>query len=195
MVKFVESVTKNIGADGVIITASAKTDDIISQAARMCRKRGRIILVGVIGLNISRAEFYEKELSFQVSCSYGPGRYDEDYEQRGNDYPLPFVRWTEKRNFEAILASIASGKLLVKEMITEVVTIEDYQNIYSEIGSKKSIASILKYNSKENLHPVTTIKLDSRSFKESKGVIGIIGAGNFTKMTMLPALKGSGAAI
>ena len=150
--------------------------------------------MGVIGLNISRTEFYEKELSFQVSCSYGPGRYDEEYEQRGNDYPLPFVRWTEKRNFEAILASIASGKLLVKEMITEVVTIEDYQDIYGEIGLKKSIASILKYNSKENLHPVTTIKLDSRSFKESKGVIGIIGAGNFTKMTMLPALKGSGAA-
>lgn len=96
VVKFVESITGNTGADGVIITASAKTDDIISQAAKMSRKRGRIILVGVIGLNISRADFYEKELSFQVSCSYGPGRYDEEYEQRGIDYPLPYVRWTEK---------------------------------------------------------------------------------------------------
>jgi predicted dehydrogenase len=193
VVKFAESVTKNIGADGVIITASAKTDEIISQAARMCRKRGRIVLVGVIGLNISRAEFYEKELTFQVSCSYGPGRYDDDYEQKGNDYPLPFVRWTEKRNFEAILSSIASGKLLVKDMITEVVAIEDFQNIYGEIGSKKSIASILKYNSDINLNPAKTISLASQNFTGSKGVIGIIGAGNFTKMTMLPALKGTGA--
>ncbi len=153
VVKFVKSITGNIGADGVIITASAKTDDIISQAAKMSRKRGRIILVGVIGLNISRAEFYEKELSFQVSCSYGPGRYDEDYEQRGNDYPLPYVRWTEKRNFEAVLHAIASGKLHVKDLITEVVAIDDYQNIYGEIGTKKSIASILKYNTDENVNP------------------------------------------
>lgn len=193
VVKFVESETGNIGADGIIITASAKTDDIISQAARMSRKRGRIILVGVIGLHISRAEFYEKELSFQVSCSYGPGRYDENYEQRGNDYPLPYVRWTEKRNFEAILRAIASGKLLVKEMITEVVDLNNYQNIYGEIGKKKSIASILKYNSVENLKPSNTIELKSANFTGSKGVIGIIGAGNFTKMTMLPALKVSNA--
>ena len=193
VVKFVESHTGNTGADGVVITASAKTDDIISQAARMSRKRGRIILVGVIGLNLSRAEFYQKELSFQVSCSYGPGRYDEDYEQRGNDYPLPYVRWTEKRNFEAILQSIAAGKLLVKEMITEVVGIEDYQDIYGEISSKKSIASILKYNTGNNQVPAATVVLKSVNFNGSKGVIGIIGAGNFTKMTMLPALKGSEA--
>ena len=193
IVKWVQSITGNIGADGVIITASAKTDDIISQAAQMSRKRGRIILVGVIGLNISRAEFYEKELSFQVSCSYGPGRYDEDYEQRGNDYPLPFVRWTEKRNFEAILHSIASGKLLVKDMITEVVDLNNYQTIYGEIGTKKSIASILKYETSNNTNPANTIELKKVNFKGSKGIIGIIGAGNFTKMTMLPALKDSGA--
>jgi len=193
VVKFVESVTKNIGADGVLITASAKTDEIISQAAKMSRKRGRIVLIGVIGLNISRAEFYEKELSFQVSCSYGPGRYDENYEQRGNDYPLPFVRWTEKRNFEAILHAIALGKLFVKEMITEVVDLENYQTIYGEIGTKKSIASILKYSSDEIIKPTNTIELKAVNFSGSKGVIGIIGAGNFAKMTMLPALKESGA--
>jgi predicted dehydrogenase len=193
VVNSVLSLTNNTGADGVIITASAKTDEIISQAARMSRKQGRIILVGVTGLDLKRAEFYEKELSFQVSCSYGPGRYDEDYEQRGNDYPLPYVRWTEKRNFEAILHSIASGKLLVKGMITEVVDIGEYQNIYGEIGKRKSIASILKYNTEENLNPSNTIELKSVSFSCSRGVIGIIGAGNFTKMTMLPALKGIGA--
>ena len=192
VVKFVKSETEN-GADGVIITASAKTDEIVSQAARMSRKRGRIILVGVIGLHLSRAEFYEKELTFQVSCSYGPGRYDDDYEQRGNDYPLPFVRWTEQRNFEAVLQAIASGRLSVKEMITEVVDLENYLDIYGEIGSKKSIASILKYSANESKKPQTTLQLKTTSSTGSKGVIGIIGAGNFTKMTMLPALKGSGA--
>lgn len=193
VVKEVLDLTDGVGADGVIITASAKTDEIISQAAKMSRKRGRIILVGVIGLNLSRAEFYEKELSFQVSCSYGPGRYDEDYETRGNDYPLPFVRWTEKRNFEAVLQAISSGKLLVNEMVTEVIPLDDYLKIYGEIGESKSIASLLKYNEETITAPAHTIQLKEASYKGQKGVIGIIGSGNFTKMTMLPALKGSGA--
>jgi predicted dehydrogenase/threonine dehydrogenase-like Zn-dependent dehydrogenase len=192
VVKFVEEKTNGVGVDGVIITASTKTDEIISQAAKMSRKRGRIILVGVIGLNLSRADFYEKELSFQVSCSYGPGRYDENYENRGNDYPLPFVRWTEKRNFEAVLSAIGSGKIQVEEMITEVIPLNDYLKIYGEIGSSKSIASILKYEETEGT-PKTTIQLKEFSYTGQKGVISIIGAGNFTKMTMLPALKGSGA--
>jgi predicted dehydrogenase/threonine dehydrogenase-like Zn-dependent dehydrogenase len=192
VVKFVEENTNGIGADGVIITASAKTDEIISQAAKMSRKRGRIILVGVIGLSLSRAEFYEKELTFQVSCSYGPGRYDENYENRGIDYPLAFVRWTEKRNFEAILHSISSGKLKVTEMITEVIPLDNYLEIYGEIGSSKSIASILKYN-ETDLVPQNTIQLKEANYTGQKGVIGIIGSGNFTKMTMLPSLKGSGA--
>ncbi len=186
-VKYVNTNTNNIGADGVVITASAKTDEIISQAARMCRKRGRIILVGVIGLHLQRAEFYEKELSFQVSCSYGPGRYDENYEQRGIDYPLAFVRWTEKRNFETILQAISNKKLKVEELITEKVRLEDYQKIYAQIGSSKSIASILVYD--ENSAPATKVKVGSKPFSSSKGIIGIIGAGNFTKMTMLPLLS------
>jgi predicted dehydrogenase/threonine dehydrogenase-like Zn-dependent dehydrogenase len=192
IVKFVENYTNGIGADGVVITASSKNNEIISQAARMSRKRGRIILVGVIGLELSRAEFYEKELTFQVSCSYGPGRYDEEYEQRGTDYPLPFVRWTEKRNFETILQSISSGRISVKEMITEIVELDDFLKIYGEIGKSKSIASILKYNEITNLSPSNTIQLASPNFYQSKGIIGVIGSGNFTKMTMLPALKNSG---
>lgn len=194
-VKAVFESTNSIGADGVIITASAKTNDIISQAAQMSRKRGRIILVGVTGLNISRAEFYEKELTFQVSCSYGPGRYDENYEQKGMDYPFSFVRWTENRNFETILLAISKGQLKVKELISEVVSLENFQQIYSDIGHTKSIASILAYSKRatpDNAN-ANTVVLGNHSFNGSKGVIGIIGAGNFTKMTMLPALKGSGA--
>jgi predicted dehydrogenase/threonine dehydrogenase-like Zn-dependent dehydrogenase len=186
-VKFVEGLTGGIGADGVIITASAKSDEIISQAALMSRKRGRIILVGVIGLNLSRAEFYEKELSFQVSCSYGPGRYDDDYEQKGADYPLPFVRWTENRNFQTILQLIESGLLDVKPFITEVVPLEEYQTIYGDMGKGSSIASLLAYPEKASTQ--STVRYQSVSFAGQKGVIGIIGAGNFTKMTLLPALK------
>ena len=192
-VKFVNNETNNVGADAVLITASAKSNDIISQAAHMSRRRGRIVLVGVIGLDISRADFYEKELSFQVSCSYGPGRYDDDYEFKGIDYPLPYVRWTEKRNFETILQLISSGKLVVKELITEVIALEDFNTIYSDIGNSKSIASIFKY--KESNTPKYSIVVNEKEPIFTKGGIGIVGAGNFTKMTMLPALKNTKANI
>lgn len=186
-VKVVMDLTNGIGVDGVIITASAKTNDVISQAAQMSRKRGRIILVGVIGLNISRAEFYEKELTFQVSCSYGPGRYDDNYEQKGQDYPLPFVRWTEKRNFETILSAIASQKLNVEPLITEIIELKDYEKIYGDIGTSKSIASLISYP--KETKPSPTVTVTNNDFKASKGVFGIVGAGNFTKMTMLPNMK------
>lgn len=192
-IKFVLDKTNNVGADAVLITASAKTNDIISQAAQMSRKRGRITLVGVIGLDISRAEFYEKELRFQVSCSYGPGRYDDAYEMKGIDYPLPFVRWTEKRNFETVLQLISSGKLQVKNLISEVVPLEDFEKIYGDIGNSKSIASLIKYSEDTKLE--NTIVVNKKELQASRGVIGIIGAGNFTKMTLLPALKGTGAQI
>ncbi len=192
-VKFVQNRTNSIGADAVIITASAKSNDIVSDAANMSRKRGRIILVGVIGLNLSRAEFYEKELSFQVSCSYGPGRYDDNYEQKGIDYPLAFVRWTEKRNFETVLNAIATGRLKVKNLITETIEIENYLEIYGNIGNSKSIASILKYS--EDNKPEHSIVVATKEISQSKGKIAIIGAGNFSKMTMLPALKNTNADI
>jgi predicted dehydrogenase/threonine dehydrogenase-like Zn-dependent dehydrogenase len=188
-VSIVHSLTDQNGADGVIITASSKSEEVIGQAAKMSRKRGRIILVGVIGLNINRADFYEKELSFQVSCSYGPGRYDSNYEEKGIDYPLPFVRWTEKRNFEAILQAMNSKQLNVQSLITEVVALDDFQKIYGAMTSgSKSIASILKYSNKVNV-AATTVTLNSNNFSNQKGVIGIVGSGNFTNATLMPALK------
>lgn len=193
-VKFVLSETNGIGADGVIITASNKSNEIISQAANMSRKRGRIVLVGVIGLDISRADFYEKELSFQVSCSYGPGRYDEAYEQKGEDYPLPYVRWTEKRNFEAVLQAISSGRINVEALITERILLEEYGKIYDNMSGSKSIASILVYPEKQN-EPNRNIIVNSNNFTGQKGVIGIIGAGNFTSAMILPSLKKAGANI
>ncbi|MBL0701392.1 MAG: bi-domain-containing oxidoreductase [Desulfosarcina sp.] len=186
-VRFVEEQTRGIGADAVLITASAKGNEIISQSARMSRKRGRIVLIGVVGLDISRAEFYEKELSFQVSCSYGPGRYDDNYELKGQDYPVAFVRWTEKRNFEAILSAIESGQLDVESLITEQVPLSEYGRIYENISGSSSIASLLVYEGNVDASPVITVT--ERSFTKGEGVIAIVGAGNFTSATLIPALK------
>lgn len=188
-VNFVQNMTGGVGADGVIVTASAKNNDIISQAARMSRQRGKIVLIGMVGLNLGRAEFYEKELTFQVSCSYGPGRYDDAYEQKGQDYPLAFVRWTENRNFQTILQLLAAGLLDVTPFITEVVPLAEYNKIYGEIGSSRAIASLLEYP--EEIDLKATIQHQTTSFVGRTGVVGIIGAGNFTKMTLLPALKGT----
>lgn len=186
-VKFVESYTNGVGADGVIITASNKSNEIISQSANMCRKRGRIILIGVIGLDISRADFYEKEITFQVSCSYGAGRNDEEYEQKGHDYPIGYVRWTEKRNFEAVLNAISKKTIDVSSLITDRVPLDDYQSIYFDMSNSKSIASILEYTPSEELK--NNIEIHRKSFQKKKGVVGIIGAGNFTGATILPNLK------
>ena len=192
-VKYVAEVTNNVGADGVIITASAKTDDIMHQACEMSRKRGRIILVGVVGLNLRRDDFYKKELTFQVSCSYGAGRYDEDYENKGHDYPLPYVRWTEKRNFETILHAISMGGFDVKSLITEEVELQDYLDIYGDMRKRGSIASILKFPEESKIERV--IPIEGYTFKPGNGKIGIIGAGNYTSSTVIPALKAAKANI
>lgn len=193
-VSLVEEITNGVGADGVLITASTKSNEVISQAAQMSRKRGRIVLVGVIGLDIQRSDFYEKELSFQVSCSYGPGRYDDNYEQKGQDYPLAYVRWTEKRNFEAILQALSNQRLEVKSLITEIVTLDNFNEIYGDMSNSKSIASILKYTGNVEVKQ-KNVSINSKTFSNGKGVIGIIGAGNFTKAMIAPVLSKLGAEI
>lgn len=180
--------TRGIGVDGVIITASTQSNEVISQAAQMSRKKGRIVLVGVVGLDIKRSDFFEKELSFQVSCSYGPGRYDENYEQKGIDYPLPYVRWTENRNFEAVLDGLSRRVIEVKPLITETIELEKFESIYGQIGATRSIASLLTYPSETQPH-LHKIKVASSEFQESRPVFGVIGAGNFTKMTIVPTMR------
>ena len=186
-VKFVQSLTDSNGADAVIITASSKDNSIIAQAANMSRKRGRIVLIGAVGLNISRADFYEKELSFQVSCSYGPGRYDPSYEQKGNDYPIGYVRWTEKRNFEAVLNALATGQLNVKPLITERIPVNDYQKVYGNMSDPNLVAGILTYDSTAAAD--RKIVYTQGTFAGKKGVLGVVGAGNFTGAMVLPLLK------
>jgi predicted dehydrogenase/threonine dehydrogenase-like Zn-dependent dehydrogenase len=195
--KFVQQYTDQIGADCVIITASNPSDEIIHQAAEMSRTRGRIVLVGVVGLNLRRDDFYQKELTFQVSCSYGPGRYDENYEQKGQDYPIGFVRWTEKRNFQAVLNALANKQLDVLPLITEKVELDDYQQIYGNLRSKDSIASIITYS--VNTDASKSISMQ-KSNKDAKFVddtysVGIIGAGNFASATLVPGLLKTNASI
>ena len=194
-ITLIESLTNGIGADGVLITASTKSNDVIAQAAGMCRKKGRIVLVGVVGLDINRSDFFKKELSFQVSCSYGPGRYDESYEEKGHDYPIGYVRWTEKRNFEAVLSALEKGQLSVAPLITEVVPINDFNQVYGNMSSSKSIASILKYDDVLEKQFFNTVKLLEKNFSKQNGVVGIIGAGNFTGSTILPSLNKINASV
>ena len=134
------------GVDGVIITASTAASDPVTQAARMSRQRGRIVLVGVTGLTLNRADFYEKELSFQVSCSYGPGRYDPRYEEGGQDYPFGLVRWTEQRNFTAVLELLATGRLDVKPLISHRFAFDQAPAAYDLLTTDKgALGIVLEY--------------------------------------------------
>ena len=186
-VKYVEEITGGVGAYGVLITASAKGDEVIHQACLMSRKRGRVVLVGVIGLNMRRDDFYKKELSFQVSCSYGAGRYDDEYENKGHDYPLAYVRWTEKRNFETILGAISSKILDVQPLITEEVDLANYAEIYGDMRKHGSIASILKFPVDSTIERV--VPVGENRVMVGSGKLGIIGAGNFASATIIPALQ------
>jgi predicted dehydrogenase/threonine dehydrogenase-like Zn-dependent dehydrogenase len=190
-VKLVEEITDGLGADAVLLTVSTKSNEVVSSAAKMSRKKGRIILVGVTGLELDRNDFYKKELSFQVSCSYGPGRYDPLYEDKGIDYPAAYVRWTEKRNFDAILHALSSGRVRVEKLITEKFPIEKYSEIYNSLGSG-SIASLLTYGNTDDSSVMSRTIIHHASPKSGRANCGFIGAGNFTKMTMLPAMNGLG---
>lgn len=183
------------GVDGVIITASTTSSDLVTQAARMSRKRGRIVLVGVTGLELSRADFYEKELTFQVSCSYGPGRYDPSYEEKGQDYPLGFVRWTEQRNFEAVLDMLASGQLDVKPLITHRFAFEDAPKAYEALtADKPGLGMLLQYTSPTQQRMVRLVTLKpGTTFAVQRPVMGFIGAGNYASRMLIPAFKAAGA--
>jgi len=179
------------GVDGVLITASAKTNAIVKQSAQMCRRRGRIVLVGVVGLELTRSDFYQKELTFQVSCSYGPGRYDPQYEERGHDYPRGFVRWTEQRNFEAILGLLRSGALDPSSLITERIEQARADEAYHKLThDARLLGIILTYPDQEVTRDTVVRIADTARTSQAAGNVtaGVIGAGNFARMTGLPAL-------
>jgi predicted dehydrogenase/threonine dehydrogenase-like Zn-dependent dehydrogenase len=187
--------SRGIGVDGVIVTASTASSDPITQAARMSRKRGRIILVGVTGLELNRADFYEKELTFQVSCSYGPGRYDAAYEQDGTDYPVGFVRWTQQRNFEAVLDMLASGALDVAPLISHRFAFERAPEAYEMLrDDKAALGILLQYDHAITSRHVRHIALvPAVQVATGKASVGFVGAGNYASRMLIPAFQKAGA--
>jgi predicted dehydrogenase/threonine dehydrogenase-like Zn-dependent dehydrogenase len=190
------SFSAGCGVDGVIIAASTPSDEPVHQAALMCRKRGRIVLVGVTGLKLSRADFYEKELSFQVSCSYGPGRYDPRYESGNCDYPLGFVRWTARRNFEAVLEMIALGNLKVGPLVSSRFTLDQANQAYSALASGSSLGILIEYPNADGAaaqslrrHTIATGVLPRLAPHPAEPIAAVIGAGNFAARSLLPALR------
>lgn len=189
------------GVDAVLLTASSRSSEPVSQAAAMCRKRGRIVLVGVTGLELSRADFYEKELSFQVSCSYGPGRYDPAYEEAGQDYPVGFVRWTEQRNFEAALDLMASGALDVKPLISHRFGIDRAPEAYDLLAAgEPSLGILLQYPVGQESGdgasvPARTVRLLDGQVTPGAGVVGFVGAGNYGGRVLISAFRDAGATL
>ncbi len=182
------------GVDGVIITASTKNNEPIHQAAQMCRQRGRIILVGVTGLELSRADFYKKELSFQVSCSYGPGRYDTQYEELGQDYPLGFVRWTEQRNFEAFLDILTHDAINLQPLLTHRFDFSEAELAYALFQDPTlKLGILLNYPQTVDIENQTLRLREPATSPSSAESIAVIGAGNYASRVLIPAFKAAGA--
>ena len=190
--------SRGAGVDGVVITASTKSSDPVVQAARMSRQRGRIVLVGVTGLELNRSDFYEKEIRFQVSCSYGPGRYDPAYEEGGIDYPLGFVRWTEQRNFEAVLDLMASGAIDTARLITHRLPFTEAPEAYRVvIEDRSALGIVLNYDHPVEPRHINQVALTPKNSIRASGsaVLGMIGAGNYASRMLIPALREAGASL
>ena len=193
-----QAFSRGRGVDAVVITASTKSSEPVHQAALMCRKRGRIVLVGVTGLELSRADFYEKELTFQVSCSYGPGRYDPVYEEQGVDYPVGFVRWTEQRNLEAVLDMMSSGALDVAPLVSHRFAVEQAAAAYDLVSGKEpSLGILLSYGDGAAAQPLPdrTVRTSPAEAQRKPGSarLGFVGAGNYAGAVLIPAFKAAGA--
>jgi polar amino acid transport system substrate-binding protein len=188
------------GADAVIITASTKSNAPIELAAELCRERGRVVAVGLVGLNVPRKPFYDKELDLRLSRSYGPGRYDPAYEEQGHDYPIGYVRWTENRNMQAFLDLLAQGKLQVQPLISHRFSIEAATEAYELITGEQAgtaLGVILSYpEPTPQIQAAKVVRLDQgtangqlRSSAKGASVrVGLIGSGAFAQGTLLPAL-------
>lgn len=185
----IKMVTGGIGADGAIITASGSSAEPLSQAFRACRKKARVVMVGDLPLAIDRAEIYEKEIDFLISTSYGPGRYDENFEEHGLDYPLPYVRWTETRNMDAYLALIEQKKIALEPLLRERFPVDQAPAAFARIAEAGLMTVVLEYPA-SNSAPVRTVSIGTPALTRAGRLgLGIIGAGSFTKAMHAPILK------
>ncbi len=182
--------TRGAGVDSVLITASTSSNQPIDLACEAVRSKGRIVLVGVVGLEIPRRPMYFKEAEFVVSCSYGPGRYDANYEDRGIDYPIGYVRWTEQRNIQAVLDLIGQGRLPVDHLISHRFDIANAEGAYDIIakGSEPYLGVILNYPSSDSGPGKHYIKHKSKVVSRDRIGLSVLGAGNFAQVTMFPKL-------
>ena len=187
-VKAAEVFSEGRGVDGVLVCTATRNDEVMRQAAQMCRKRGRIVLTGTAGLRLRRNDFYTRELSFQVSCSYGPGRHDPAYEERGEDYPVGYARWTVQRNFETVLDLIREGRIDTEPLITHRIPFAEIPNMYERMLSHDELGIVLVYerDSQEKQTAVIEHRLPRAS---STPVCGVIGPGKFACLHILPALR------
>ena len=190
----VHRLTQGIGADGVIITAATSSNALVAEAFKMSRKKGRVVLVGDVGLALNRGDFYQKEVDFLISCSYGPGRYDGHYEEQGLDYPIGYVRWTENRNMAEYLRLIANGKINVNALISETVTIEKAPQAYAALNNPESnpkpLLILLHYPNgvQPKLMPKVINNHQTHSAGKNKIRLALAGAGGFAKGMHLPNL-------
>lgn len=192
-VKIVTDITNGQGADKVILTAATSSNDLISQGFQMCRRRGTVVLVGVAGMNLKREDMYKKELEFKIATSYGPGRYDQNYEEEGKDYPYGYVRYTEQRNLEAYLRLIANNRITIDEIIEQIFDASEADKAYQALKSSENrpLIVLLKYpHDVDDKDKVSTIEMNS-SYKPKSDVIKIAlcGAGGFAKGMHLPNIQ------
>ena len=186
----VKAQTRGLGADAVIITASSGSNEPLEISLDLARKKGKVIVVGAIAMDVPRSPFYEKEIDIRISCSYGPGRYDSAYEDDGIDYPAPYVRWSENRNMQSILDLVQAKTLDVNTLTTHKFNIEAAQSAYKLIlsGEEKSIGVILEYP--DNSKSEKTISIPKNKVNPSSDIkIGFIGAGAFAQSSLLPHIK------
>lgn len=183
------------GADAVVITAATSSNEPVELAGEISRPKGRVVVVGAVGLNLPRKPYYDRELTFRISMSYGPGRYDRDYEERGQDYPFGYVRWTEGRNIEAFLDMVAGGRIQIEPLITHRFKIEDGEGAYDLITSDEPyLGVLLQYDTTRE--PESRIPLSAKPGvrPSAKPVrLGLIGAGDYAKSMLLPNFKAAGA--
>ncbi len=190
----IRHLTGDHGVDATIITAASESDAIVQQAMNITRKKGRAVVVGAVGLGLQRSPFYEKEIDFLISCSYGPGRYDDEYERQGVDYPYAYVRWTENRNMQEYLRLIAEGKVHLESILEREYAIADASAAYQELQSaaEKPLGVLLRYASDEqrtqSAKMATRVNL-RQQIKDGKINVAVVGAGGFAKGTHLPNLQ------
>ncbi len=190
--------TSGRGADAVLITAASDSNQPIELAGEISRVKGRVVVVGSTGLQIPRQTFYNRELALKISMSYGPGRYDPEYEERGHDYPFGYVRWTEQRNIEAFLQLISEGRVNVDRLVTHRFPVAEAERAYEVIAGslhEPHLGVLLEYDPESE--PGREVELSGHSISSRKPEeqvrIGVIGAGDYLRAMLLPQFQSAGA--